>query len=67
MTQYEIKQIHGKFDKNESKFGKPSNSMTPQPVQQADTVNGPSASGPHPVGPNKPKFHAIQKTGGTNK
>lgn len=71
MTQYEIKQIHGKFDKNESKFGKPANGMpvpTPaQPAQQADTVNGPSASGPHPVGPNKPTFHAIRKTGHNNK
>ena len=71
MTQYEIKQIHGKFDKNESKFGKPANGMpvpTPaQPAQQADTVNGPSASGPHPVGPNKPTFHAIRKTGQNNK
>ena len=67
MTQYEIKQIHGKFDKNESKFGKPANGMPAQPAQQADTVNGPSASGPHPVGPNKPTFHAIRKTGHNNK
>lgn len=65
MTQYEIKQIHGKFDKNESKFGQPGNGMAALPgvqsaTQSVDTVNGPSANGPHPVGPNKPKFHIVK-------
>lgn len=65
MTQYEIKQIHGKFDKNESKFGQPGNGMAVPPgaqsaTQSVDTVNGPSANGPHPVGPNKPKFHIVK-------
>lgn len=65
MTQYEIKQIHGKFDKNESKFGQPGNGMAVPPgaqsaIQSVDTVNGPSANGPHPVGPNKPKFHIVK-------
>lgn len=65
MTQYEIKQIHGKFDKNEAKFGQPGNGMTVPPgaqsaTQSVDTVNGPSANGPHPVGPNKPKFHIVK-------
>lgn len=65
MTQYEIKQIHGKFDKNESKFGQPGNGMAVPPgvqsaIQSVDTVNGPSAKGPHPVGPNKPKFHIVK-------
>lgn len=71
MTQYEIKQTHGKIDKNEAKFGQSSGSMPPpqamQPQQSVDTINGPSASGPHPVGPNKPRFHSIHKTGGNNR
>lgn len=65
MTQYEIKQIHGKFDKNEAKFGQPGSGMAVPPGAQSapqplDTVNGPSANGPHPVGPNKPKFHIVK-------
>lgn len=68
MTKYEIKQTHGKFDKNESNFGKsPSQGPPPQALQQPDTVNGPSKNGPHPVGPNKPKFHAISKKGNSPK
>lgn len=67
MTQYEIKQTHGKLDKNESSFGKPQGGTPPPQAMQTqtqtnDTVNGPSQSGPHPVGTNKPKFHAIGKT-----
>lgn len=65
MTQYDIKQTHGKLDKNRSKIGSsPGGMPPPQPIQQSsqqvDTVNGPSASGPHPVGSGKPKFHSMR-------
>lgn len=61
MTKYEIKQTHGKLDKNEAKFShSPSGpvpmTQTSTTAVMADTVNGPSPAGPHPVEPNKPKF-----------
>lgn len=63
MSKYEIRQTHGKFDKNKSNFGQNGGGMppsaAPSPAAVNDTVNGPSASGPHPVGPNKPKFHHV--------
>lgn len=57
LTKYDIKETHGKIDKNEADFSKAS-SVPSQPVPiNNDTVMGPSPSGPHPVGQNKPKFH----------
>ncbi len=60
MTQYEIKQTHGKLDRNRSDFGRNTNSTSNQPAAPAlaskDSLHVIPLNGPHPVGANKPKF-----------
>lgn len=60
MTQYEIKQTHGKLDRNRSDIGHNSNHAPTQPATPAlvsrDSLHAIPLNGPHPVGPNKPKF-----------
>jgi len=60
LTKYDIKQTHGKIDKNEANFSKSTAPSAQVPMNAAiDTVQGPSTTGPHPVGKNKPKFHKV--------